>query len=267
MRINIILVLILLFIPSYSYSWTSITHWNSSNENGWYTWESAGTTTANITLTPAQPDGYPTTLRITTPAGMTSNAGQQIAGASIAFDSEDEMWAQYYVYYPSDYTWHPIAEKISGWDWPSNTTNNLLLVWGEENLLMAPQLGWTKYIEFTSNTGYNPYQTKNHWYKFKEYVKMNTAGQFNGVYQLWVDDRMVMNYSNVPYRNTGDKSGFTKFVELLVWGGQGGNITLRADMHQYRGTSVVSSQDIIYPQTGSNPTGYKPMSPSNLIIK
>jgi len=257
-----ILFIILLFIPIYSYSWTSVTNWENGQLDGWTTWNSAGTATAGVTMSNPQPDKNTTTLRITTPSGTKSDSGLQIAGASRVFDSENEMWSKYYLYYPSEYTWHPIAEKISGWRWPSNSSNNMLLVWNYGALHMNPQLGWHPYVNYSSNTGYSPSQMKNHWYKFIEHVKMNTPGKNDGVYQLWVDDKLVMDYTNVPYRNIGDTSGFTKFMLLLVWGGQGGNITLGSDMYNYYGTSIVSSERLSYGGSIGPPS-----SPYNLVIK
>ncbi|HXU84008.1 MAG TPA: hypothetical protein VN914_21585 [Polyangia bacterium] len=39
------------------------------------------------------------------------------------------------------------------------------------------------------------------WYSIKERVKLNTGSSSNGVMQLWVDDRMVIDRSNIPWMN------------------------------------------------------------------
>lgn len=39
------------------------------------------------------------------------------------------------------------------------------------------------------------------WYNIKERVKLNTGSSSNGVLQIWVDDRMVVNRSNIPWMN------------------------------------------------------------------
>jgi hypothetical protein len=39
------------------------------------------------------------------------------------------------------------------------------------------------------------------WYNIKERVKLNTGSNKNGVLQLWVDDRMVIDRSNIPWMN------------------------------------------------------------------
>jgi hypothetical protein len=39
------------------------------------------------------------------------------------------------------------------------------------------------------------------WYSIKERVKLNTGSNKNGVLQLWVDDRMVIDRSNIPWMN------------------------------------------------------------------
>jgi hypothetical protein len=37
------------------------------------------------------------------------------------------------------------------------------------------------------------------WYSIKERVKLNTGRNSNGVLQIWVDDRMVVDRSNIPW--------------------------------------------------------------------
>jgi hypothetical protein len=258
---RLIFILAVLLLPLSAHAGTNT--WATGNLDGWYTWESWGTADMNITLSPAQPDGNTKTLRITTPAGTTSDSGQQIAGATKLIDpTENELWHQFYLYYPDEYTFHPVAEKISAFDWPSNSNHNMLLVWQYGMLTMAPQLAWYGYVEFTPNSGHGPYQETGHWYKFVEHVVMNTAGVADGVYQLWVDDVLVMNYSNVPYRNTGDTEGFDAVKQLLVWGGQGGGITLDADMYQYRGTTIVSTDPIGGGGSDTNPPYPSQWSPA-----
>jgi hypothetical protein len=39
------------------------------------------------------------------------------------------------------------------------------------------------------------------WYRIKERVKLNTGSSSNGVLQIWVDDRMVVDRSNIPWMN------------------------------------------------------------------
>jgi hypothetical protein len=39
------------------------------------------------------------------------------------------------------------------------------------------------------------------WYSIKERVKLNTGSSKNGILQIWVDDRLLIDRSNIPWMN------------------------------------------------------------------
>ena len=72
----------------------------------------------------------------------------------------------------------------------------------------------------------------NQWYTLKERVKLNTGRTGNGVLQVWVDDRMVINRSNLAYMNEGPDA---KIDWLLFHSFYGGST---ADWAPSRNTSI-----------------------------
>jgi len=225
----------------------------------------------SIVLSPAQPDGNTYTNRIVTPAGISSDQGLQIAGMSYSFTDEQEMWRQFYIYYPSNYTFHPIAEKICGWHFHTNTNENTQLVWEYGTFSWGPGNEWWPETNYPTYPGNVPAQQTGVWYTFREHVKMNTVGQNNGVYEMWVAVgngplAKVYNITNVGYKYIGDDPswGFGGLREYLVWGGQGGGITLTEDMYSYYGTSIVGNENFSYGGGGDiTPPSLGSQSPSS----
>jgi len=50
------------------------------------------------------------------------------------------------------------------------------------------------------------------WNKFKFRLKLNDLGQSNGVFQLWVNDVLKCNYSNINYRGTYSTYGWNHLM-------------------------------------------------------
>jgi hypothetical protein len=268
---GVILTFVILFIPNYSYSWTSTTRWDPANMDGWYAWDSGfGMPTVGGTLSPAQPDGNTKALRVKIPAGS-DGGGNQYGGASVIFTETNEVWAQFYVLWSSNYIWHTVEDKFGGWECSTGACGNMIQAWGNgKGEMMMEQQGATEAMNnpygFTPNH-YSPVKVKDHWYKVVQHLSMNTPGVKNGTYEMWVDDQLVMSYTNVGYRDTGNNGGFTKFRHLVVWGGIDHRISTPSDMFVYYGTSIVSSQNIFNQGTFSTLIGKEPLSPSKITIK
>ena len=263
---SVILTCIILFIPNYSYSWTTTTRWDPDNMDGWYAWDSGwGMPTVGATLIPAQPDGNTRTLRITIPKGAEAT-GYLFGGASRPFPSTEEVWAQFYLLFPNNYKFHTVTDKFSGWGkWPGES-NNLVVTFGNGEWGVMPQNDWPGFWQgfYPTESNVPATRQKNHWYKIVQHLKMNTPGKFDGIYEMWVDDQLVMRHNNVGYREAGNNTGFTGIRHLVVWGGITNSIFQDEETYVYYGTSTVSSQNL-----GTIPTsiGKEPMAPTKITIK
>lgn len=75
------------------------------------------------------------------------------------------------------------------------------MMWRENGKL----IGYTYDIDQSTEcgnaiqTGFN--FTPNQWHSMKERVKLNTGRNHDGILQVWVDDRMVINRSNMAWMN------------------------------------------------------------------
>jgi hypothetical protein len=87
---------------------------------------------------------------------------------------------------------------------------------------------------------------------------MNSNGAFNGIYQAWVDDVMVSNYSNVYYGN-GEAISSPAFV--VIYGGMGGSVP--QTQYFYMAGIYVGSTE---PGGGSSVPAKTPMPPMEIRI-
>ena len=70
------------------------------------------------------------------------------------------------------------------------------------------------------------------WYKVVFHAKMNSVGGAkDGIFQLWVDDVLLINANNVMYRRTGQNTGFRGFQMTPVYGG--GKEEIPAEQYMY----------------------------------
>ena len=240
-------LLLLLLLPSSASAWTTSTNWTPPLSGGWYTWNAYSVAEAGITYEVPQPNGSTTTMRVTVSAGSTG--GQQYGGATVHFPAEaDEVWSQFYVLYSSNYQWHTVGDKFSGWGCDTGGCGNMMELWYYGSPSMFQQYATSEMRNgvwnWLPNQSYSPTRQRNHWYTIKEHLKMNTPGAFDGVYEMWVDGQLVMSHSNVGYRPAGETNGFTKFRHVVVWGGGSGQPATPEDQYVYYGNSIVSTSPI-----------------------
>jgi hypothetical protein len=60
------------------------------------------------------------------------------------------------------------------------------------------------------------------WHQWEVVLELNTLGQANGVFKMWVDGTLIMNYSDVVYITTGETNRFFSWKWNPTWGGIGG---------------------------------------------
>jgi len=183
------------------------------------------------------------------------------------WSAQNEIWAQMYIKLSSNYTFPKIADKFIFF--PTGTspwTNGFYigLMFGK-NLSLCSQIAWGPGSQnWYSVVGLTP----GTWHKLTFHGVANTPGQLDGVGQLWLDDKLIIDVSNIPYRNTGGV-GFGGMLLENVFGGPAGTRT-NYPYYTYYDSVIVQTT----PFTGGvpsppppSPSPKIPAPPSTLIIK
>ena len=165
---------------------------------------------------------------------------------------QNEMWVQWYWKYSPGFIYHSVVNK-QFYFYPSNTMG----------MGIIPDTGVNLQPQGTNQSNYFPnvnkslfYITPGTWHKYKARFVMNSNGVWNGVYQAWVDDVMIANYSNVYYGN-GESISSPAFV--VIYGGMGGSVP--QNQYFYMAGIYIGSTD-----PGGASQMKIPMSPGNLNI-
>jgi hypothetical protein len=90
----------------------------------------------------------------------------------------------------------------------------------------APNIGWSTQIAPDGVLNQTIYTQvgefiKNTWYKITFQIKMNVPGQYNGIGKIWLNDKLVVDASDVMWINPGNFGGIANFRLLPIWGGGG----------------------------------------------
>jgi len=63
------------------------------------------------------------------------------------------------------------------------------------------------------------------WHRWEAVFELNTMGQANGIFKMWIDGTQTHNYTNVTYITPTTPNGFNFFKWNPTWGGSGGTRT------------------------------------------
>ena len=122
-------------------------------------------------------------------------------------------------------------------------------------LVRADGLGGTGALwqNYYQNVGSPVSLSSGTWNKIKIRLKLNTTGSNDGIYQIWINDELKCNYSNINYRGTYTNYGWNH---------------LMMSMHGYPShlQSQWISRDNIHIFSGVESAPSKPSAPSSLII-
>ena len=183
--------------------------------------------------------------------------GEGVANVWPAFSvpsGAQEMWVQWYWKYSPGFVYHGVVNKQFYFH-PSNTMG----------IGIIPDIGISMMPQGTNAAAYWPNVDKSLWYasvgvwhKFKARYVMNSNGAYNGIYQAWVDDKLVANYTNVYY---GNGETITKPAFVVIYGGMGGSVP--QDQYLYMAGVRIGSTD---PGGGALPNTKIPSVPTKLII-
>jgi hypothetical protein len=184
--------------------------------------------------------------------------------------AQDEIWVQFYLKFSSNYAWPSIHDKLVFL--PIGSNNFYIgLIWGSQ-LGIASQITWGPGSQnWTQSSG--PFPTRGGWQKVVFHGVANTPGQSNGVGQLWLNDTLIINVSNIPYRNVGE-SGFSRIMLENVFGGPAGARS-GFPMYTYYDSVIVQTTPITggavppppAPAPAPAPAPKIPTAPSPITVK
>ncbi len=257
-RKSLVMILALLLVPVIVHADVLI---STSLEDGTHSPFGSPYDGSSVVQDPTAPDGgY--SLKFTFPAGLYGGVAPDIVGKS--FPETNELWIQYWFKYSSN------------WQWNTNMNKQIYVLTGAQsnddvNFFIGAMSQWGDAINFNTQHQSGGNQTfrsngwtltKGVWHKVIIHAKMNTAGVQDGIAQVWVDDVLRINASNVLYRKAGQSTGFSNFQMTPVYGGGQENIS--TTQYLWFDHIVVQTTTI----TGSPylPPANTPVPPSGLRI-
>jgi hypothetical protein len=215
---------------------------------------------------PASPSGG-CALRMLYPAG---NYTTSFGGGRAEYDLSGEPTDLYlgaWMRYSNPFTFHPIGHKVNFYylAGPNPGCRNTGMGYASGRLGVAPQICWgpgtTNYSENVQTWNQAAHLGEWHWYE--EHNKVNTPGVADGIMQVWIDDVLYLDYSNIPFRDVGDTRGFGPIQHTAEWGGGGGVIPQTG--YWWIDHTVISTTRIGRPATGGDTT--PPGKPTNFIVQ
>ena len=105
------------------------------------------------------------------------------------------------------------------------------------------------------------------WHRFKYHIKLNTAGSYNGVMEMWQDGNLVYQHTDVMWKESGSTApGFTH----VMFGGNSDNPWANPGEQWYAMDDIVISTTDIpdnYIPGGGQAETTAPAAPRNLSIR
>lgn len=258
------ILITLFFTTNTNADFSSTTHWNSTSEEGWGCTNyqgPGGSWPGNHGLIDGSistPDPS-NSLRVVYPKGWPN--GYVPYECWNTFGPFDEVWLEFYFRLSDNFFLHPVLQKlIYDWIGPDSKANHFIYVRGSWKMGLQMQGGESR--NYWSNTGYDPIISRGTWYKVRAHYVINTPGIANGEFQMWINDKKVMDYNTVTWRSSSDSGkGFYKFDLAPVFGGNVEGLTKPAEDYISYDLMTISA-------TGEMPAGGKiPESATGIKIE
>ena len=182
-----------------------------------------GNCSIDIAYQSDSPTGNPNIWRWTYAKGTPGGEGIAAVWLPQPPGGAQEMWAQWYWKYSPGFSYHGVMNKQLYFQ-PSNTMGMGISgggVEGNAHVMMTTQGQNMKAHEPLVNMN-SWYANTGVWHKYKARYVLNTGNKYNGIYQAWIDDVMVADYSNVYYQD--GTSQFSSPVMMVIYGGIGGSV-------------------------------------------
>ena len=206
--------------------------WESKPGAPWF--YTTGSPEVDCTI-PASPSGG-CALRFTYSPGTYStsfSAGR--AERQITSNRPRDLYTGHWNRYSSPFSFNPNNQKI---DWcgmlqgetPLGFGSNLVTTW---NGFGSTVSGITQLIWGAGSTNHYPNGVNfaasehlNEWYWFEQHCKLNTPGQADGVYELWINGTLIASYTDLQINESGTDPalGWGVFYHTAEWGGGGGTV-------------------------------------------
>lgn len=261
-RKSLVLILALWLVPCVVHAGVLI---NASFEDGMSPFGGPYYGGASIVSDSTAPDGTHS-LMFTFPSGLYGGQAPDIINGN--FTESNEVWVQYYVKYSSNWVWNSIGNKqiymLTGAQ-GSQDMNFFIMAysqWGDTINFSTQQPADASLNQTFRSSGWT--LTTNAWHKVVIHVSMNTAGMNNGIAQVWVDDILRIDVSNVLYRRSGQSTGFDQFQMTPVFGGGAENIPTQ--QYMWFDYVIVQTTPITGSSSASPDASKTPSSPSGLMI-
>lgn len=206
------------------------TRWNSITEAGWNCAKRSGGGSASIDVSTDTPDPS-AALKMTYPAGFTQ--GQEPAMCWYMFPGQaTEFWVEYHFKYSPNYYFHGVDNKQTYFFIGSGSSNFYLTVNGSRRINMVTQTYATD--RHVSNTGYDPVIEPGRWYKIRARFVMNTPGVLDGVVQVWLDGKLVIDKNKIGYRSASQVGEGAREMQICpVFGGMSTAVKPAEDYQWY----------------------------------
>ena len=181
---------------------------------------------ADIYSDPAAQDGGHS-LRFTFPAGMESGIAPDIVYTT--FPAENELFIRFYFKLSANFQWHPITQKLIYFHCGQedfSDTNHVLSVghWDHAVSLVTQHNRGSGSDEQVFHWGSVSLITKNVWHKIVMRLVINRPGQQNGIAQVWLNDQLTIDQSDVMWLIAADHGGWHDFTFTPVFGGGGPSV-------------------------------------------
>ena len=249
----------------YAHAFTSISHWDSDTEAGWRCIDRDvnGHKIDSATDTPDQSNA----LKQIYTKGL-PNGGEPAMCWYMFPNQAVEIYVQYYVKYSSNYYFHSVDNKQTYYFIGPSNSNFYISTSGSRHISMVTQTYATD--RHNSNTGYDPVIEPGRWYKISARFVMNSPGVKNGIAQIWLDDKLVINKNTIGYRSSAESGqGFREMQITPVFGGMA-PMTKPAEDYQWYDHTIVSTERMggfpILPVPIPSDNKITPNPPENLKV-
>jgi hypothetical protein len=252
------LMVVFLLMPTISFAGViNENYWNSLTGAGWWVTPTSRGVLSSITCSSdpycGSAPNSSKVLRIEYTAPFTNKGSSP--GSTGTNVNAPELYVQYYIKYSSNFvnqitvTKHYYLTNIVSASAGAPDSNNILIVGmtgsGKPRVSIAGGVGnWEQNVD-TANTFRFQHGV---WYKVKTYQHVNTNGS-NGAFKMWINDRLIINYTGLPFRissNFGGTNVFEGFKYDMVYGGANPSVPdTTEDMWVYIANTMLSTTDIL----------------------
>lgn len=165
--------------------------------------------------------GYPTVSLVNGAFQCTYGRIEDECRAQIHFTETDSIYTYFELTYASDYDFGA-GQKIMRWSsYPSTLISDHIMYSTRGNPSNGRYAMAGIYAERNGGSGQyggvSYSMQRGVKYRVKNFLKMNTGGQSNGIFRLWINDTLRINSMNLSnFRASGDTHGFT-MVTFMGW--------------------------------------------------